>query len=38
MEVKPITVITNSGPKMVKNITKRMTKFCIIYPISTDLC
>ena len=30
MEMKPTAVITNNGPKMVRNITKRMTKFCTI--------
>lgn len=29
MEVKPMAVITNNGPKMVKNMTKRMITFCI---------
>ncbi len=29
MEVKPMAVITNSGPRIVINMTNRMIKFCI---------
>lgn len=31
MEVKPMAVITNNGPKMVTNMTNKIMKFCMPY-------